>query len=64
MVMAAHSFLPNRQENSQTVGKCSIQFATFHIFIVLKATNLKHFWVEGFETQVPFTLGQAQQSGS
>lgn len=29
-----------------------------------KATNLKPYWVGNFETQVPFILGQAQQSGS
>lgn len=39
----------------------SIQFATFRVSSVLRATDLKHYWVEGSETQVPFTVGQAQQ---
>lgn len=42
----------------------SVQFATFRLFSALGAASLKHYWVEGSETQVPFAGGQAQRPGS
>lgn len=42
----------------------SVQFATFCLFSALGAASLKHYWVEGSETQVPFAGGQAQRPGS
>lgn len=44
-------------------GASTLSFAAFGGFSVLKATDLKYYWAEGFETQVPLILGQGQLSG-